>query len=234
MFFFKKAQHRRTGNQLLRSAILGFRFVHSDLPELRVRYPHAGGDATVGIQASGRDHGSCQNKLSFHQSGSQNFSTFSCITWINFDAAIFGKERNMGCGIIVRDSEGSVLAVLSKKIYGITNPEHVEEAISAGEAARFGYDCGFNFVQMEGDAKLIINALNSSEEILSAIGEIIDDVKRIAHCFDTFQHIKRSGNEAAHGLAKFAYSLTEALILMGEVPPVVMPSILKDCNIFNQ
>ncbi|KAK2978561.1 hypothetical protein RJ640_006680 [Escallonia rubra] len=142
-----------------------------------------------------------------------------CGNWvkINFDAAIFRKERNMGCGIIVRDSKGIVLAALSKKIYGVTDPEHAE-AIAAGEAARFGYDCGFNFVQMEGDAKLIINALNSSEENLSAIGGIIDDVKRIAHCFDscTFQHIKRSGNEAAHGLAKFAYSLTEALVWMGD------------------
>ncbi|KAK2994189.1 hypothetical protein RJ640_017809 [Escallonia rubra] len=150
-------------------------------------------------------------------------------------AHLKGQERNMGCGIIVRDLKGSVLAALSKKIYGVTDPEHAE-AIPAGEAARFGYDCGFNFMQMEGDAKLIINALNSSEENLSAIGGIIDDVKRIAHYFDscTFQHIKRSGNETTHGLAKFAYSLTEALVWMGEVPPVVMPSILKDCNIFNQ
>ncbi|KAK2976048.1 hypothetical protein RJ640_024776 [Escallonia rubra] len=91
------------------------------------------------------------------------------------------------------DSAGNTLAALSKKIYGITDPEYAE-AIVAGEAARFGYDCGFNFVQMEGDAILIINALNSSEENLSAIGGIIDDVKRIAHCFDSciFQHIKRS------------------------------------------
>ncbi|KAK3009881.1 hypothetical protein RJ639_011225 [Escallonia herrerae] len=87
------AQHRRTGNQLLRSAILGFRFVHSDLPEFRVRCPHAGGDATVGIQASGRDHGSRQNKLSFYQSGSQNFSTFSCITWHD-GAALNGAALN--------------------------------------------------------------------------------------------------------------------------------------------
>ncbi|KAK2974954.1 hypothetical protein RJ640_009113 [Escallonia rubra] len=154
---------------------------------------------------------------------------------INFDAAIFRKEGSMGCGVIVRDSAGNTLAALSKKIYGITDPEYAE-AIAAGEAARFGYDCGFNFVQMEGDAILIINALNSSEENLSAIGGIIDDVKRIAHCFDSciFQHIKRSGNEAAHRLAKFACNLIEVVVWMGEVPPVVMPSILKDCEFFNQ
>ncbi|KAK3040147.1 hypothetical protein RJ639_027873 [Escallonia herrerae] len=72
------------------------------------------------------------------------------------------KERNMDCGVIVQDSIRSVLAALSKKIYGITDPEHAE-AIAASEAAMFGYDCGFNFVQMEGDANSIINALNSSE-----------------------------------------------------------------------
>ncbi|KAK2991759.1 hypothetical protein RJ640_015493 [Escallonia rubra] len=115
------------------------------------------------------------------------------------------KEGSMGCGVIVRDSAGSILAALSKNIYGIMDPEYAK-AIAAGEAAMFGYDCGFNFVQMKRDAILIINALNSSKENLTAIWGIIDGVKRIAHCFDscTFQHIKRSGNEAAHGLAKFA------------------------------
>ncbi|KAK3031193.1 hypothetical protein RJ639_035350 [Escallonia herrerae] len=78
-------------------------------------------------------------------------------------------------------------------IYGITDPEH-DEVIAALEAIMFGYECGFNFVQMEGDAISIIDALNSSDENLSAIWGIIDDVKQIPNCFDscTCQHINRS------------------------------------------
>ncbi|KAK3039921.1 hypothetical protein RJ639_027756 [Escallonia herrerae] len=95
------------------------------------------------------------------------------------------KDNSMGCGVVVREGNGTVLAAMSKKIPLIREAEHAE-AVAAYEAAKFGLDCGFWFAQIEGDASSIIQGLTSSEENLSNIGCIIEDTRNLVHCYDLY------------------------------------------------
>ena len=63
----------------------------------------------------------------------------------NFDGAVFGEEQAAGIGVVLRDSEGQVLAALSEKVRLPTTVE-VIEMLAARRAATFARELGFSRV----------------------------------------------------------------------------------------
>jgi hypothetical protein len=59
---------------------------------------------------------------------------------------------------------------------------------------------------MEGDAKNVVDALNSLEANWSKVGHIIADAQILLHKFMYYEikHVSREANYAAHNLAKLA------------------------------
>ncbi|KAL6972056.1 hypothetical protein U1Q18_031740 [Sarracenia purpurea var. burkii] len=65
---------------------------------------------------------------------------------------------------------------------------------------------GLSRVHLEGDALLIIQAINCQSEDISYIGGIIGSIKKIANLFQAFvcTQVRREANSVAHDLAQKA------------------------------
>ena len=85
---------------------------------------------------------------------------------------------------------------------------------------------------MEGDSKIVVDALLFSGPCTTFYGHIIEDIKLIASGFSSvhFQHVKRDGNNLAHLLAKRA-RLNESLeVWLESVPPELVSKLVLDSS----
>ena len=113
---------------------------------------------------------------------------------INFDGAIFSK----GCGIevVIRNSEGLVLASLSQQLPQAYQPLEVE-ALAVVQALEFGAEIEVKEVVMEGDLEIIVNALKLNGSVAGPAASILQD----AALFSSFVtkllyfHVRREGNK---------------------------------------
>ena len=80
----------------------------------------------------------------------------------NFDGANSDISRLSGVGVVIRDSDGAVLASCAKKIDQAYKAEDTE-ALAALKALTFAHELGFHNVVLEGDALSLIYALKSQE-----------------------------------------------------------------------
>jgi ribonuclease HI len=124
---------------------------------------------------------------------------------INCDAALDKNRGVFGMGIVVRNSDGRLLA--AKRV---TRRGRVDPVVAEGMAFYYGVNLckarGFQNVWLEGDSKLICDALNNKSSINSRYGHLIEDIGVVLFSFNQWKctHIYREGNEAAHNLAREA------------------------------
>jgi ribonuclease HI len=123
----------------------------------------------------------------------------------NWDVAIDNRKGRVGIGVILRDERGQMVAAMSKTRIGILEPS-TGEAFAASSAVCFCRDLGVQCVVLEGDAKQIVDTVNSNSASWSRFGHLIDDTRRILESFPQWkcQFVRREANEAAHRLAKAA------------------------------
>jgi hypothetical protein len=88
----------------------------------------------------------------------------------------------LGIGVVVRDDKGLVIAAASKVRQGLFEPI-MGEAIASYEATSICKEMGIPKVWLEGDAKIIVDALNSNECILSRYGHLVEDTRSILQSF---------------------------------------------------
>ena len=122
---------------------------------------------------------------------------------VNFDGAIFGDSSMSGVGVVIRDTNGAILASCAEKI-GHAYKADETEALAALKGLTFTHELGFLNVVLEGDALGLIQALKSQEQNLSPWGLLVEDVKAYGTKFRRvlYSHVKRNGNSVAHNLAK--------------------------------
>ncbi|KAK9288545.1 hypothetical protein L1049_017004 [Liquidambar formosana] len=150
----------------------------------------------------------------------------------NVDGATFRESRSVGIGVIVRDSAGQVIATVVKHIEG-EFPSNVVEALGVQFAVLFVWDLGLQSVMVEGDNLEVINAINSQETNLSALGLILEDVRAsMTGHFGTitFGHTRREGNKVADGLARNAQHIEGSMVWMEEIPNCVRDQYLTELS----
>jgi ribonuclease HI len=127
------------------------------------------------------------------------------VGWLtaNWDAAINNKEGRWGLGMILRDHTGRMIAAKCSARLGCLNPA-AAEAIAALEAMVLCCRLGYDRIQFEGNAKLVVEAITTIEPDWSTKGHIIDAMEEQARSFHQWQisHISREANQIAHVLAK--------------------------------
>jgi hypothetical protein len=82
---------------------------------------------------------------------------------------------------------------------------------------------GLRKLHLEGDAKIVVDAMNSSEEDRSWLGHLFEDIKGELSSFDGWKmsFVRRDGNHVAHKLAWFAVTHNVAETWSGAVPACI-------------
>ena len=86
---------------------------------------------------------------------------------INYDEVVFRDSNSASIGVVIRDSEGGVLASLAEKI---PLPQTVAdvEAIVARRAIMLARDLNLSLIILEGDLEIITRAVQAKEQSLAA------------------------------------------------------------------
>jgi hypothetical protein len=148
---------------------------------------------------------------------------------INWDAALDGRKKLMGVGIIARDCQGVVKAAMCDDIPYIRDPI-IAKAIAARCAVLFGRNLGFDSVDLEGDAREIILALEKTEDADSIHGFLLEETRQILESLPSWRvsHVRREGNTVAHLLAKFALSQQSQRVWLNSCPSMLVNAVNAD------
>ncbi|KAF5461926.1 hypothetical protein F2P56_017985 [Juglans regia] len=150
---------------------------------------------------------------------------------LNFDAAVDLKNRRIGIGIVIRDSNGEVMVTVCSRKDHVISP-FIAECQALKRSIDLCKELGFGAVMMEGDAKGMIETVLAKEADESEYGQLIEDTKRAfaqgIHWSLSFIH--REGNSVAHSLAKKALLTDTELCWIEESPQEVIQKIVYDRN----
>ena len=126
----------------------------------------------------------------------------------NWDAALNHQSGRIRIGIVIRDHEGKVKAAQCIVRKGSFEPG-IAEALAAVQTLIFCHDLGLTMINLEGDAKNVVTALNSKEVNWGKGGYIIADAQVLLQnfLFCDINYISHERNQAAHNLAKLAARL---------------------------
>jgi ribonuclease HI len=124
---------------------------------------------------------------------------------VNWDTSICSQRGLVGVGIVCRNHLGEVLGVQRKIVEGFFDPL-VAEAWAGGRVIQFGMELGFTHIVLEGDSKLVVDAINAEGPSWSKIGHLVEDIQILLQNFQQWkvQAIRRSANTAAHTIARMA------------------------------
>jgi pantoate kinase len=111
---------------------------------------------------------------------------------INWDVALDGRKKLMGVGIMARDSLGRVVAAMCAFLPYMRDPT-TAEAIGARRAVEFGHELGFNSIELEGDVREVVLALESAEVCEAAYESIIMETHLLLESYQFWMvnHIRR-------------------------------------------
>ena len=104
------------------------------------------------------------------------------------------------------------------------------EVLAVRSAVSLAKELKFDQVIIEGDADVIIKAINSGGFLSSSFGHIIRDMKLLSSAFHnvSYNHTRRQGNRVAHRLARMACNFSPFQVWMEDVPPDVASVYLSD------
>ena len=150
---------------------------------------------------------------------------------VNYDGAMFAETGRAGLGMVIRNSDGAVMASLSQQIPQPTTMAQVE-ALASRRAVEFALEIGITSAVFEGDSDTILKELNNPEKSLALHGHLIEDVKVLTPFFNccSFVHVRRQGNRVAHALARWAINSPSLTIWMEDVPLDISNVVQANCS----
>ena len=148
---------------------------------------------------------------------------------INFDGVVFKELSSAGMGVVVRDSSGRVIGALAEKI-PLPNAIATVEALACRRAMIFAKELGLFDCVFEGDAEVIVKAIQMEDSTHPKYGQVLSDVLFLAadFCVCTFSHVKRAGNSVAHFLARQCKSGDELQVWSESILEDIAPLVARD------
>jgi ribonuclease HI len=124
-------------------------------------------------------------------------------TKANADGAFSQAHGAGGGGVVLRDHRGVFLAGESLYLPRVSDPERAE-LLSCQRAVTLAKDMGVQKLILETDCLGAVTKLLSREMDRSGHGPLVEDIKVLLRGFadSSVKHVRRSGNETAHKLAK--------------------------------
>ena len=150
---------------------------------------------------------------------------------INSDGSINLGAKSSGLGVVIRDSQGLLIAALSGCVQGVLAADMIE-ALALRRGILFASEIGLSRIQVESDACNLIKFLQSDQEVFSDHGNVVADCKMLFQGFSSVEcsHVRRQGNMVAHEFAKFGALLNAEEVWLEEGPDWARPLLLADCS----
>jgi ribonuclease HI len=151
------------------------------------------------------------------------------IGWVkaNWDAAIGRGTGRTGLGVVIRDSHGAFLLARCGIKRGCLEP-CLAEAEAVLMAIHLCRDLGLLRVVFEGDAKGVVDRINSAEVDRGWMGQVISDIKLEISALEGWrvQFVRREDNKAAHILAQMTvqHDLTH---VWDRSPPACLQEVIE-------
>ena len=123
------------------------------------------------------------------------------------------------------------MAAISTKGPPVTGSDEAE-IFACRRAVEFAVECGFAELILEGDNQALMDALRTRQRRSSWLGHVLQDVLFLLDGLRWVQisFVKRSANNVAHGLAKWAKDLVEDIVWIEDSPPPVVEALLFDSS----
>lgn len=150
---------------------------------------------------------------------------------VNVNDAASDDGKPSSIRVIIRNCRGSPIAALSR-ISPVPFFAEITEAMALQEGVLLAFEMGISQAIFESDTLSTVQATN--EGVLGGeMGHIIQNVRDISCSFSwfSFKNLKRSGNKAAHELARAARFSGVSQVWKGISPCCVERVILEDCGI---
>ena len=148
---------------------------------------------------------------------------------VNFDGATFPDIAAARLGVVVRDSEGLVIAVLLEQIH-LPPTVAALEVLACRRSIVFAVKLGLQDVAFEGDSEVSFKLLTAEQPCMTAFGHIIEDSRSLATTLRsaTFTHTKHQGNNVADKLTKLAKNLYEPQVWLEDIHSNVTDLVTVD------
>ena len=89
---------------------------------------------------------------------------------VNFDRAVFREDQRARVGVIIRDAEDRVCALMAESFHLPFSVAAVE-VLATKKALQLAKDLGFHSIILEGDSKIAIDGLLSKNSPLNEYGQ---------------------------------------------------------------
>jgi ribonuclease HI len=128
---------------------------------------------------------------------------------VNCDASLDKTQCRVGLRIIIRDHGGNVLLARSFTKVGTVEPS-AAEAMALFQGVIQCQSLGLQKLILEGEAKVVLDALGKKIINRSRYGHLVEDIRVILNSFPHWRCkyvSSREANNAAHKLAKAATTI---------------------------
>lgn len=148
---------------------------------------------------------------------------------INWDATFDQKKKLMGVGVVVRDYTWGVLASqCSTRPY--INDSTVAEALAFWTTANLRHQLGFVAAILEGDSLEVVQAAGNEGDLWNNYRPVVEEAKGVLNGRHPWEirHVRRSANEAAHTIAKWAVSCNVNQLWLTTTPPCIKDIVMAE------
>ena len=122
-----------------------------------------------------------------------------------------------------------MITSLAQRLSQAYKPVEIE-AMAATQAIEFAEEVGVDRVLIEGDSSVVTKALRSKNTSWASYGLLIQDANIVERNFWelSYSHTKREDNKVAHCLGRLVLSLSDTVVWMEDVPPLVFYFVQAD------
>ena len=148
---------------------------------------------------------------------------------INVDVAVFKESRSCGVGVVIRNEGGLMMGSMSKRVE-LPLKALEAEARAVQEGVQLAWELGLREIIVEGDAQVVIKALQNFETCPWPIQKVVEGSLLSLSCFKAWiaSRVSKNGNEVAHLISKMAKTLSDCKIWVEDTPPIIADQVLKD------
>ena len=148
---------------------------------------------------------------------------------------MFMELGSCGVGVVIKNTQGQIMGAMSKKLELPLGAVEVE-AKAFEEGLLLAGDLGLNQVILEGDAQVVTNALLGKSLPPISIRPIIEGATHWRQKVQvwTTNHVQRTGNVAAHLMARNAKLVSDCVVWVEDTPPIIQCQVRRDVILFTQ